>query len=189
MKVEVIKFEGFDIKVAELKDGFRYATYKEGTTNQYFKNHNYFKTKEEALNYAKSKISEHNKKTIQKRVNGIPTADEFVEAINSVKPTDGQWAMLKAHYNAPDRKLTSAQLAKAANYEHFYAANTQYGTLGSNISSFLNFIPPGKYDNGGPLWITAITKESHHNLDEDTGHFQHILRDEVAEALEIIGLV
>ena len=35
MKVEVIKFEGFDIKVAELKDGFRYAAYKEGTTNQY----------------------------------------------------------------------------------------------------------------------------------------------------------
>mgnify|MGYP003328187286 CR=1 FL=1 len=64
MKVEAIKFEGFDIKVAKLKDGFRYATYKDGTTDNYFKNHNYFKTKQEALDFAKNRISEHNKKKV-----------------------------------------------------------------------------------------------------------------------------
>ena len=187
MNVEIINFGGFEIKIGKLNEGYRYNAFKKGTDSQHFKNHEYFKSKEEALDYVKNKILEHNQTTLQKRVNGIPTAEEFVEAINAVKPTDGQWAMLKAHFRAPERKLTSTQLAEAADYEHFYAANTQYGSLGSNIAHYLNFTPPGKYDDGKPLWITTITEDNHDNSEEDTGHFQHILREEVAEALKILG--
>ena len=97
--------------------------------------------------------------------------------------------MLKAHYHAPERKLTSAQLAKIVNFPHWSAANTQYGTLGSKIAHYLNFTPPGKYDDGKPLWITTITEENHYNSDDDTGHFQHILREEVAQALKVLGVI
>ena len=189
MEFETINFGGFEIKIGLLKGGYRYNAFKKGTNNQYFRNHEFFKSKEELLDYIKNKILEHNQITLQKRVNGVPTTEEFVEAINFVKPTDAQWAMLKAHYHAPERKLTSLQLAKAGNYDHFYTGNTQYGTLGGSIARHLNYTPPGKYDDGKPLWITTITEDNHYNSDEDTGHFQHILREEVAKALKLLGAI
>ena len=38
-----------------------------------------------------------------KRVNGIPTIQEFVKAFSSLNLSDGQWSILKVHYNAPEK--------------------------------------------------------------------------------------
>ncbi len=145
-------------------------------------------TKEKARKAVENFISTRKKDMVSKRVDGIPTSQEFAEAINAIKPSDNQWEMLKAHYHAPNRKLTSSQLAEAAGFQHFYAANTQYGTLGREIARYLEINPLGKYKNGDPLWITTITEENSESIDLDTGHYQHILRDEVAEALEVLGV-
>jgi len=144
-------------------------------------------SKVEAIKTVEDFISTYKKNMLSKRVDGIPTPQEFAEALSSVKPSDAQWEMLKAHYHAPNKKLTSSQLAEAAGFQHFYAANTQYGTLGGLIARHLGITPPGKYKDGKPLWITTITLENSKSIESDTGHYQHILRNEVAEALEIVG--
>jgi hypothetical protein len=41
--------------------------------------------------------------------------------------SDGQVAMLKAHFRAPDQTITATELAKAAGYARYSAANLQYG--------------------------------------------------------------
>ncbi len=150
-------------------------------------NEGIYPSKVEAIKAVENFISKHKKDTVSKRVNSIPTPQEFAEALSSIKISDAQWEMLKAHYHAPNRKLTSSQLAEAAGFQHFYAANTQYGTLGGLIARYLEINPPGKYKDGKPLWITTITEENSESVENDTGHYQHILRNEVAEALEIVG--
>ena len=47
MSYETINFGGFEIKMGLLKGGYRYNAFKKGTNNQYFKNHEFFKSKEE----------------------------------------------------------------------------------------------------------------------------------------------
>ena len=144
-------------------------------------------SKLEAIKTAEDFISTYKKDMVLKRVDGIPTPQEFAEALSSIKPTGNQWEMLKAHYHAPNRKLTSSQLAEAVGFPNFSSANSQYGGLGSSIARHLEITPPGHYKDGKPLWITIITLENSESIENDTGHYQHILRNEVAEALEIVG--
>ena len=56
MSYETLNFGGFKINIGKLKNGYRYTAFKEGNDNQYFKNHEFFKSKEEALDYVKNKI-------------------------------------------------------------------------------------------------------------------------------------
>ena len=142
---------------------------------------------DEATEQAENAISLSKLESAKKRTNGIPTADEFTKALNHLNLPSGHWNMLKAHYRAPQRKLTSFQLEEAAGYKHFSAANSQYGTLGRKIAEFLGVMPEGTYANGEPLWITILTNANSESLEKDTGYYQHILRDEVATALENVG--
>ena len=179
-----LKVGKYLLKVGEFPEGFKFSIIN--PDKSLFKM-GIAKSENEAIEEAKSAISKHNKEIQGQRINGIPTASEYAEALTAIQPTQAQWDMLKAHYNAPDRKLTSSQLADAASYVHLYGANTQYGALGHKLSDYLNFKPPGTYKSGEPLWITVIANHSELNVEEDTGHFQHELREELAEALEILG--
>ena len=66
MSYETISFSGFKIKIGKLKDGYRFTAFKGDNNNQYFKNHDYFKSKEEALDYVKNKILEHNQISLKR---------------------------------------------------------------------------------------------------------------------------
>ena len=68
-----------------------------------------------------------------------------------------------------------------------YGANTQYGLLGHKLSDYLDYMPPGKYKDGQPLWITILVNHQGESFEEDTGYFQHEMRQEVAVALELLG--
>jgi len=56
----------------------------------------------------------------------------------------------------------------------------QYGALGHKLSGYLNYEPLGKYKNGDPLWITVLVNHTGESFEDDTGHFEHEMRDEVA---------
>jgi hypothetical protein len=181
---EEIKFGHFMIKIGHYPKETRYAVFgvdkksiKMGSEQSY----------EDAIAAAKAVVTDINKERAKGRVNGIPTAEEFAEALSQVSPTDSQWMMLKAHYRAPDRKLSSKQLSEAAGFTDLGVANMQYGSLGRKLADWLNYTPLGKYKDGTPLWITVLTVESSESTDYETGHYEHILLDEVATALELLG--
>ena len=144
-------------------------------------------SREAALEQARLLISDVQSQQKSKRKNGIPTAQEFAESLNRIHPSDAQWEMLFAHYRAPNRQLSAKQLSEAAGYGSFTAANSQYGALGRKLSQDLEFNTPLHYEDGRPFWTSVLTLENVPAKDEDTGHFKHTMREEVAHALEILG--
>ena len=145
-------------------------------------------SRDNALAMAQSLISDVQSQQNSKRKNGIPTAEEFAESLSRIRPSDAQWEMLFAHYKAPNRQLSATQLSEAAGYGSFTAANSQYGALGRKLSEDLEFETPLHYDDGRPFWTSVLTLDNVPATDEDTGHFKHTMREEVARALEILGV-
>lgn len=86
----------------------------------------------------------------------MPTVEDFQKALSGIKMTDGQSKMLQAHLNSPDRTITSSELAAAAGYKSYRAANLHYGNLGKSIALFLGTTPEQNYDNGTPIWTFMI---------------------------------
>ena len=184
MDIQEIKISRYVVRVGKFPDGFRFRIFNQDKSTF---GKGVEATEESAIEVAKSMISNHNLNQQANRINGIPTAKEFAEALTAIKPSDAHWDMLKAHYNAPGKKLTSTQLATVAGYEHLSVANMQYGVLGHKLSDYLDYEPLGKYKNGDPLWITILVDHAGTSFENDTGHYKHELRTEVAEALEILG--
>lgn len=127
---------------------------------------------------------------------GCPSALEYAEAFARVKMSAGQEAMLKAHLDAPDNCITATELADAAGYANWSAANLQYGLLGQAIAQDLNF-NPRRRDDGSTIWTTAIADSAGHLQDdldsgalhrsmerrEEDAHFEWTMRPQVVEAL------
>jgi len=109
-----------------------------------------------------------------------PEASKYIGAFSAIMNDihDGQFAMLKAHYNAPDRSMTATQLAHAANYDHWGLTNLHYGTLGQMLCDELNL----KLDPA----TRAIATEKENGTDK--GEWLWIIRPEVAEAVKFLGL-
>ncbi len=184
--IKVLKIGRYEVKVGKFPDGFRFNVFNHDKS---LFDKGVEETEDAAVEAAKMLISKQQKEKISKRIAGVPTATEFAEALTAIKPSDAHWDMLKAHYNAPGKKLTSTQLATVAGYEHLSVANAQYGVLGHKLSDYLNYEPLGKYKNGDPLWITILVDHAGESFEDDTGHHKHELRNEVAEALEILGAI
>ena len=179
-------FGSFSIKSMLKDDGLVHWAVFDKNNNRLCLNSS--ETFDDAEKDAKNFISKKEETLISKRINGIPTASEYVEALTNVLTAKSKlWDMLKAHYHAPNKMMTSTQLAMSAGYKDFSAANSQYGTLGRKVSEFINFTPPGKYNDGRPLWLTALVIEGTENFEDDTRHWKHEMRPELAEALEILG--
>lgn len=89
--------------------------------------------------------------------------------------------------------MTATELAKAANYENYNAANLQYGKLGQALATELNYNPRTRED-GTPIWTSVLADSPEHiNLEEldrsmarreEDGHFEWKLRPQVVEALQ-----
>ncbi len=99
--------------------------------------------------------------------------------------SEGQLAMLRAHYLAVEHRLTAAQLAEAAGYANFNAANLQYGYVGKALYEEYPLEIPA-YANGTPIYTFMLATGVGKNADE--AHWVWELRPEVASAIESLGL-
>ncbi|HUR53716.1 MAG TPA: hypothetical protein VMZ71_06275, partial [Gemmataceae bacterium] len=63
----------------------------------------------------------------------VPTAAEYVEALNAITLSAAQRKMLMFHYRAHNRTVTYMELAEAAGYDSYGAANLHYGRLGADL--------------------------------------------------------
>jgi len=112
----------------------------------------------------------------------IPAVARYMAALGAIRRrlSEGQLAMLRAQYHAPERALTAAELAVAARYRSYHGANLQYGRMSLLLRQALGywedggvasyalswFIPPGRA--GNPEWLC-------------------VMHDEVAQALAELG--
>jgi hypothetical protein len=115
----------------------------------------------------------------------IATADQFKRALllaRDNKLPSTHLAMLRAQCRTPGSTITSTQLAEAAEYQNYNAANLQYGTLAFNIAGHLGFTPEKRPD-GTPRWWTTLSYSIEGSAEPETGHFQFIMRPELVTAL------
>jgi predicted HNH restriction endonuclease len=108
--------------------------------------------------------------------------EDFKSALTSISITAGQKKMLKAHLNTPGCVMTSSELAKAANYANYRAANLQYGNLAKKISKYLGQGP--MFYNGEYIWTFALADGYRIEKDE----WKWTLRKELVHALEEVVL-
>lgn len=126
---------------------------------------------------------------------GSPSSLEYVEAFDALGPlSPGYEAMLDAHLNAPDHLITTTDLAKAAGYKNWSAANLHYGTLARRLAEEMNYDPPKRPD-GSTIWTYALaTAPGDGELEPEQlfaalerhmedPHFEWLLRPQVVEAL------
>ncbi|CAN7213384.1 hypothetical protein [Massilia sp. LjRoot122] len=118
--------------------------------------------------------------------NPIATSEQFKAALLALRDKtlpSSHLAMLRAQCRAPNVTITTKQLAAAAEYENYNAANLQYGTLAMHIAEQLGFTPEERHPNGAPCWWTTLSFSRDGQLEDSTGYFQFIMRPELVAAL------
>lgn len=108
----------------------------------------------------------------------IGTVDDYTEAFGALSLGAHENAMLSAHRNAPDRKLTAPDLAEAAGWDGAGPANIHYGNLGRKVAEYLGLDLTEEDDRP---WTEALA-----SYNQDTSEWQ--LYEEVADALDRVNL-
>lgn len=118
-----------------------------------------------------------------------PKAAEYIEAFKKILKdiNDGQFAMLRAHYHAPNHCLTPAELADVAGYKDTGGVNIWYGFLGQWLFEELSASVSLPIENGKPVYTFALA-DYIPDPENPAGHKVWKMYDEVASAIEALGL-
>jgi hypothetical protein len=97
-----------------------------------------------------------------------PSAAEASKAFLRIKPrlSSGHKAMLRAHLRAADHNITATQLAEAAGYASYSAANLQYGLLGAMLFAEMPEKLPMRAD-GSPIMTCVIASSADQRLSSE----------------------
>jgi hypothetical protein len=116
----------------------------------------------------------------------IASVEQYIAALLTLRdkgiPTS-HLAMLRAQGRAPGAAITATQLAEAAGYESYHAANLQYGTLAYKLAGLLGFTPQLKHADGSLCWWTTLSVAGEGPSDDHAQHFHFVMRPELAHAL------
>lgn len=128
-----------------------------------------------------------------RRRTGYPSVAAVAAALRAIRITPGQEKMLDSHLAAPDRIFTATQLADAAGYENYQAANMQYGLLGRKLAEELEW-EPAERDGDAPVWTFALATDA----DDEarvassggrwTAEWRWRLRPELVEARSLVRM-
>lgn len=153
-------------------------------------------SKGEALDSLRAYLDERDSQiSVGRGPDGSPSALEYAEAFDLLGKLPAAYeAMLEAHLEAPDHCITATQLAEAAGYENYNAANLHYGTLGQMVALEIGYNPPCRTSDGSTIWTGALAVPGNRKGADDAdwqalyargddGHFLWRLRPQVVEAL------
>ncbi|WP_144404620.1 hypothetical protein [Belnapia sp. F-4-1] len=120
------------------------------------------------------------------RVDGVPTADEFLDALHQLERRKEfgkhHKAMLAALHKASERSLTAGELAEAPGWNSYGPANAHLGSFARELSLELGY-QPVKADSRDPsAWTYTLATAAPDRSSED--HFRWRMRPEFAEAFE-----
>lgn len=111
---------------------------------------------------------------------------EELLSIKTVQVING-FRMLLAHVNAEGKALSAEDLAAAAGMKSHVAANTHYGKFARHLCALLGYEPLESAANSNTRWTYVLA--TYPNQKNAKGDHLWILRSEVAQALEEMGLV
>lgn len=115
----------------------------------------------------------------------LPDLAQYVRSLPDVcaGAPEGHLAMLEAHYRAVRRRITATDLAAAAGYSSYGAANLQYGIFAHKLCDAMSFAPPVG-NSGEPTYTYVLAASSKlQNLD-----WEWTMHPVVAQAIELSGL-
>ena len=114
-------------------------------------------SREEAKDLVKDYLDRKKREEVASRdEDGVTSSDAFLRAFQILWPLPShQLAMLKAHYDGPERILTATQLAAAAGWDDYSAANLHYDKLNFDLAMELEWTPPTGLD-GNPTWTMTL---------------------------------
>lgn len=116
----------------------------------------------------------------------VPSDEKMTRAFVRIAPRmhEGQRAMLRAHLSAHDHRITATELAAAAGYRSYEAANLHYGKLGWWLYGEVPTELPEDLRTEAPVYTFALCD----GASEDQG-WVWTLKPEVARAVVAAGLV
>ncbi|MSU88632.1 hypothetical protein GE300_03230 [Rhodobacteraceae bacterium 2CG4] len=109
----------------------------------------------------------------------VPTVAEYQLALSKISPDGSYRSMLEAHARAGREGLTAGQLAEAAGYANFNAANLHYGKLGREVADFLGVALPASTARPGEDVATGVLA----GIGPEEGIFVWVMRPELRAAL------
>lgn len=112
------------------------------------------------------------------------TVAEYRQALSVVladpKPAS-RVKILRFHYEAPHHTASAAELAEQMGYRTFRGVNFQYGTLAHHVAAHLGLSKPPR-----GFWLHVLADWADHLSPQ--GHTAFVLRPQVVEALEQLGV-
>jgi hypothetical protein len=118
-------------------------------------------------------------------VTKVPSAEQYVEGLRSIKMTDKARAMLQCHYLAPNRTVTYTELAKAAGQDEYRVANKVYGDLGFALGTKIGFEFPMAPKRGTPFYSGALGVDAPRDANNE---YRLMMHHELAKAIAALKL-
>ncbi len=116
----------------------------------------------------------------------VPASNEYIKALQTIKISPAQKQMLGAHYAAHNRSITYTELASAAGFDSYVAANSQYGKLGRELGEKLGFAFIKSKTRDGYFYSSAIGADNP-MIPDDHEEYQLIMHHELAKAIQALG--
>ena len=115
------------------------------------------------------------------------SSNEYISAFRNILKdlSDGHLAMLRAHFRSPNHRITATQLADAANYSNYNAANLQYGNVGKLLYEEYPLDIP-RHSDGSLVYTFMLATAGNKEADEKEWVWE--MRPEVVSAIEALGL-
>jgi hypothetical protein len=178
----VEKYRGYELVAALMNGTYKGKTWNPDGTKTTFEG----KSLQDVITAQRDRID----KLFVDRANArttSPAAVEYVRAFQKIIQDlpDSYVLMLKAHYKAPNRTITSTQLAQACSFHNYNAAVLHYGTLGSRLYEQLPMNLP-THKNGAPIYTFMLATGG--DSDQDKSEWEWKMRPEVADAIAQLGI-
>ena len=129
-------------------------------------------------------LVERQEERVRERAGAEPTAKEAELAFRRIEPrlSAGHKAMLRAHLRAPGNNLTATQLAQAAGYGGYSAANLQYGLLGAMLFAEMPEELPRRADGSRIMTCVIASKDDQREAPEEQWIWK--MRPHIIQGLE-----
>ena len=114
-------------------------------------------------------LADRQEARVQKRAGAEPSAKEAELAFCRIKRrlSTGHKAMLRAHLRAPSNNITATQLAAAAGYGGYSAANLQYGLLGAMLFAEMPEELPRRADGSRIMTCVIASRDDQRETPEE----------------------